>query len=169
MAGNEYPYRGFMLDVSRHYMPAEEIRKLLDAAKILGLNRMHWHLTDDQGWRIEIRKYPKLTGVGSIRGFSYFGGTPGDSRNSGFYGQQEIRDIVAYAGSLGIDVIPEIEIPGHAAAMLAAYPEFGCRRGENGRWENRVEISGGIFPALVCAGNDAALAGLPGADEEPGH
>ena len=157
MAGNEYPYRGFMLDVSRHYMPAEEIRKLLDAAKILGLNRMHWHLTDDQGWRIEIRKYPKLTGVGSIRGFSYFGGTPGDSRNSGFYGQQEIRDIVAYAGSLGIDVIPEIEIPGHAAAMLAAYPEFGCRRGENGRWENRVEISGGIFPALVCAGNDAAL------------
>ena len=146
-----------MLDVCRHYMPADEIRKLLDAAKILGLNRMHWHLSDDQGWRIEIRKYPKLTEIGSVRGTSYFGGTPGDARNCGYYTQQEVRDIVEYAGSLGIEIIPEIEIPGHAAAMLAAYPEFGCRRGETGRWENHVEISGGIFPSLLCAGNDAAL------------
>ena len=152
-----FEYRGFMLDVSRHFMPPEDIRKLLDAAKILGLNRMHWHLTDDQGWRIEIRKYPKLTEAGSVRGDSYFGGTPVDRNNSGFYTRREIRDIVAYAKDLGIEIIPEIEIPGHAAAMLAAYPEFGCRRGETGRWENRVEISGGIFPSLVCAGNDAAL------------
>ena len=152
-----FAYRGFMLDVSRHYMPAGDIRKLLDAAKILGLNRMHWHLTDDQGWRIEILKYPKLTETGSVRGDSYFGGTPADRNNSGFYTRREIRDIVAYAKNLGIEIIPEIEIPGHAAAMLAAYPEFGCRRGETGRWENRVEISGGIFPSLVCAGNDAAL------------
>ena len=158
MAGRVYEHRGFMLDVSRHYMPAEEIRRLLDAAKILGLNRMHWHLTDDQGWRMEIRSYPNLTETGSVRGRSYFGGTPGEERNDGFYSQQEIRDIVAYAGSLGIEVIPEIELPGHAAAMLAAYPELSCRRGEAGRWENRVEISGGIFPALVCAGKDEALA-----------
>ncbi len=157
MAETGFQYRGLMLDVSRHDMPAGEIRKLLYAAKILGLNRFHWHLTDDQGWRIEIRKYPKLTETGSVRGTSYFGGTPVDARNCGYYRQQEVRDIVEYAGSLGMDVIPEIEIPGHAAAMLAAYPEFGCRRGETGRWENRVEISGGIFPSLLCAGNDAAL------------
>ncbi|MBQ6060358.1 MAG: family 20 glycosylhydrolase, partial [Clostridia bacterium] len=157
MAGTGFQYRGFMLDVCRHYMPADEIRKLLDAAKILGLNRMHWHLSDDQGWRIEIRKYPKLTEIGSVRGDSYFGGTPEKERNCGYYTQQEVRDIVEYAGSLGIEIIPEIEIPGHAAAMLAAYPEFGCRRGETGRWENHVEISGGIFPSLLCTGNDAAL------------
>ena len=157
MAGTRMEYRGFMLDVCRHYMLPEEIRKLLDAAKILDLNRMHWHLTDDQGWRIEIRKYPKLTETGSVRGDSYFGGTPIKERNCGFYTQQEIREIVDYAANLGIDIIPEIELPGHAAAMLAAYPEFGCRRGETGRWENRVEISGGIFPNLLCAGSDAAL------------
>ena len=152
-----FKYRGFMLDVSRHYMPPEEIKRLLEAAGMLGLNRFHWHLTDDQGWRIEIRKYPKLTEIGSVRGDSYFGGTPVDRNNSGFYTQREIREIVAYAQKLGIETIPEIEIPGHAAAMLAAYPEYGCRRGETGRWENRVEISGGIFPSLVCAGKDAAL------------
>lgn len=157
MAGTEFGYRGFMLDVCRHYMPADEIRKLLDAVQILGLNRFHWHLSDDQGWRIEIRKYPKLTEIGSVRGDSYFGGTPEKERNCGYYTQQEIREIVAYAKTLGIEVIPEIEIPGHAAAMLAAYPEFGCRRGETGRWENHVEVSGGIFPSLLCAGNDAAL------------
>ena len=122
MAGTRMEYRGFMLDVCRHYMLPEEIRKLLDAAKILDLNRMHWHLTDDQGWRIEIRKYPKLTEVGSVRGDSYFGGTPIKERNCGFYTQQEIREIVDYAANLGIDIIPEIELPGHAAAMLAAYP-----------------------------------------------
>ncbi len=152
-----YEHRGFMLDVSRHYMPPEEIRKLLDAAKTLNLNRMHWHLTDDQGWRAEIRKYPELTRAGSVRGESWFGGVPGGERNSGFYTQAEMRDLVAYAGGLGIDVIPEIEIPGHAAAMLAAYPEFGCRRGESGRWANRVEPGGGIFASLICAGNDRAL------------
>ena len=158
--GTGFAHRGFMLDVSRHYMPPEEIRKLLDAAGILNLNRMHWHLTDDQGWRLEIRKYPELARTGSARGDSRFGGVPAGERNSGYYTQEEVRDLVAYAGSLGIDVIPEIEIPGHAAAMLAAYPEFGCRRGEEGRWENRVETCGGIFASLVCAGSDEALAFL---------
>ena len=131
-------HRGFMLDVSRHYMPMPEIRKLMQAAAILKLNRMHWHLTDDQGWRIEIRKYPLLTETGAARGDSFFGGTPEKERNSGFYTQREIRELVAYAAELGIDIIPEIEIPGHASAMLAAYPEFGCRRRETGRWEERT-------------------------------
>ena len=152
-----FKYRGFMLDVSRHYMPPDEIRRLLKAAAFLHLNRMHWHLTDDQGWRIEIRKYPLLTERGAVRGDSWFGGTPEKERNCGFYTQTEIRELVQYAKSLGIEVIPEIEIPGHAAAMLAAYPGLGCRRGESGRWEEQVEISGGIFPSLVCAGNDQAI------------
>ncbi|MCR5567014.1 MAG: family 20 glycosylhydrolase [Clostridiales bacterium] len=160
MPGATFRHRGFMLDVSRHYMPAEEIRKLLQAAAFLDMNRMHWHLTDDQGWRIEIRKYPLLTEVGAVRGDSFFGGTPVKERNSGFYTQEEIREIVRFAGSLGIEIIPEIEIPGHAAAMLAAYPAFGCRRNETEKWQDHVEISGGIFPSLICAGSDGAIAFL---------
>ena len=157
MNKNDQEYRGFMLDVCRHFMPVEEIKKLLQAAAVLKLNRMHWHLTDDQGWRIEIRKYPLLTEKGAVRGNSFFGGTPETERNSGFYTQEEIRDLVAYAKDLGIEIIPEIEIPGHAAALLAAYPQLGCRRGETGTWEEKVEISGGIFPALVCAGKEETL------------
>ena len=157
MNKKDHEYRGFMLDVCRHFMPLDEIKKLLQAAAVLKLNRMHWHLTDDQGWRIEIRKYPLLTEKGAVRGDSFFGGTPEAERNSGYYTQEEIRDLVAYAKSLGIEIIPEIEIPGHAAAMLAAYPQFGCRRGKTGKWEEKVEISGGIFPALVCAGKEETL------------
>ena len=157
MNKNDQEYRGFMLDVCRHFMHVEEIKKLLQAAAVLKLNRMHWHLTDDQGWRIEIRKYPLLTEKGAVRGNSFFGGTPETARNSGFYTQEEIRDLVAYAKDLGIEIIPEIEIPGHAAALLAAYPQLGCRRGETGTWEEKVEISGGIFPALVCAGKEETL------------
>ena len=155
-----YEYRGFMLDVSRHFMPVNEIKTMLQGAAVLKLNRMHWHLTDDQGWRIEIRKYPLLTEKGARRGDSFFGGTSAKERNSGFYTQAEIREIVAYARELGIEIIPEIEIPGHAAALLASYPHLGCRRGEKGRWEEKVEVSGGIFPALVCAGRDEVTAFL---------
>ncbi len=157
MNKNDHEHRGFMLDVCRHFMPLDEIKKLLQAAAVLKLNRMHWHLTDDQGWRIEIRKYPLLTEKGAVRGDSFFGVTPEAERNSGYYTQEEIRDLVAYAKDLGIEIIPEIEIPGHAAAMLAAYPQFGCRRGKTGVWEEKVEISGGIFPALVCAGKRETL------------
>ena len=160
MAETGFGYRGFMLDSSRHYMPAEEIRQLLRAAAVLGLNRMRWHLTDDQGWRIEIRKYPLLAGKGSVRGDSFFGGTPAGERNCGYYTQAEIRDLIRYAGSLGVEIVPEIEIPGHAAAMLAAYPRFGCRKSETERWRDRVEISGGIFPSLICAGSDGAVSFL---------
>ena len=152
-----------MLDVCRHYMPVNEIRRLLDAAQILGLNRFHWHLSDDQGWRIEIRKYPKLTEVGSVRGDSYFGGTPEKERNCGYYTQQEVRDIVVYAGSLGIEIIPEIEIPGHASAMLAALPQCGCRAvdaaGNVVERPYRYEVlrAAGIYPNLVCAGREEPM------------
>ena len=146
-----------MLDSCRHFFPPEDVKRLLRAAACLGLNRMHWHLTDDQGWRLEIRKYPELTETGSIRGPSFFGGTDPAKNNCGFYTQEEIRDIVRFAGELGIGILPEIEIPGHASAMLAARPRIGCRRGEAGVWPNQVEVSGGIFPALLCAGKDEAL------------
>ncbi len=156
-----HPYLGFMLDVSRHFMPAPDVLKLLDAAALCGLNTMHFHLTDDQGWRVEIKKYPKLAAVGSERGDSYFGSVFETEHNCGFYTQDQIRQIVAHARQRGIQVIPEIEIPGHASAMLAAYPEFGCRRTviQNGAeveiespYDYRVLNTGGIFPNLICAG-----------------
>ena len=161
-----FSYRGFMLDSARHFMPAGDIRKLISAARICGMNRMHWHLTDDQGWRIEIRKYPRLTGTGAARGRSYFGDVSKTENNSGFYTQDEVREIVRFAGENGMEVIPEIEVPGHASAMLAAYPEYGCRRtayGPDGTekdaepWKYAVEISGGIFPNLLCAGKESAV------------
>lgn len=156
-----HPYLGFMLDVSRHFMPAPDVLKLLDAAALCGLNTMHFHLTDDQGWRVEIKKYPTLAAVGSERGDSYFGSVSETEHNCGFYTQDQIRQIVAHARQRGIQVIPEIEIPGHASAMLAAYPEFGCRRTviQNGAeveiespYDYRVLNTGGIFPNLICAG-----------------
>lgn len=163
-----FVHRGFMLDVCRHYMPVPEIRRLLAAASRCGINRMHWHLTDDQGWRLEILKYPRLTEVGAFRGATHFGGVSETENNCGFYTQQEVRDLVAYAATLGIDIIPEIEIPGHAAAILAAYPEMGCRRSRAGQpdaeptdaYPYHVRISGGIFPDLICAGRKETLSFL---------
>lgn len=166
MVQNNRPYLGFMLDVSRHYMPVDHILKLIDAAKLCGLNTLHWHLTDDQSWRIEIKKYPALTQVGSRRGSSYFGKVSQTENNCGFYSQEEIRRVVAYAREKGMEVVPEIEIPGHASAMLAAYPQFGCRREvfRNGLFQEidmpysyEVMTIPGIFPNLICAGKDEAL------------
>lgn len=161
-----FTYRGFMLDVSRHYMPVGEIRRFIKAASICGMNKMHWHLTDDQGWRIEIKKYPKLIEIGSVRGHSYFGDVSETENNSGFYTQEEICELVRYAKELGIEIIPEIEVPGHASAMLAAYPQYGCRRmviheDEKSVIETpyayRVMTTGGIFPNLICAGKDESV------------
>lgn len=160
------PYLGFMLDVSRHFMGVEDVLKLLDAAALCGLNTMHWHLTDDQGWRIEIKRYPKLTQIGSLRGNSYFGNVSETEHNCGYYTQAEIRRVVAYAAERGIQIIPEVEVPGHASAMLAAYPQFGCGRRviRNGTeqeiaapYDYRVVNTGGIFPNLICAGKKEAI------------
>lgn len=161
-----FTHKGFMLDVCRHYMPAEDIRRMLDAAALCGMNRMHWHLTDDQGWRIEIKKYPLLTDIGAKRGPSFFGDVSQTENNCGFYTQEEVRGIVAYAKKLGIEIIPEIEIPGHACAMLAAYPQLGCRRTVWPEWTptdgqagyvHAVRKIGGIFSDLVCAGRDESI------------
>jgi hexosaminidase len=127
-----FAYRGLMLDVGRHFFEVDEIKKILDVMASLKLNRFHWHLTDDQGWRLEIKKYPKLTAISAWRDSTIIGGY-GDfkpfiydgKRNGGFYTQDQAREIVKYAADRNIVVIPEIEMPGHSTAVLAAYPELG--------------------------------------------
>ncbi|MBQ6594598.1 MAG: family 20 glycosylhydrolase [Clostridia bacterium] len=169
------PHRGFMLDVSRHFFPPEAVKRLLRAAAACGANRMHWHLTDDQGWRADLARYPRLARTGGFRGGPALGAAPGTEGNDGFYTREEIRDIVAFAGDLGIEIIPEVDLPGHASALLAAYPEHGCRRRiwRDGRAEDladayryRVLTTGGIFPNLVCAGRDGTLRFLEGILDE---
>ena len=132
----DYPrfkYRGMMLDVSRHFMPKEFIKKFIDIMSIHKMNKFHWHLTDDHGWRIEIKKYPKLTEIGSMRdgtliGHSRFAGKNPKFDNiphGGFYTQEEIKDIIKYAEERFIEIIPEIDMPGHTASLIASYPELG--------------------------------------------
>ncbi len=127
-----FAYRGLMLDVGRHFFEVAEIKKILDVMAALKLNRFHWHLTDDQGWRLEIKKYPKLTSISAWRDSTIIGGY-GDykpfiydgKRSGGFYTQEQAREVVKYAAERNIEVIPEIEMPGHCTAVLAAYPELG--------------------------------------------
>lgn len=129
-----FSWRGAHLDVARHFMPKEFVKKYIDLLALHKMNRFHWHLTDDQGWRIEIRQYPKLTSVGAWRPETLIGHEPGNAaamtfdgkRYGGFYTQDDIREIVAYASARFVTVIPEIEMPGHSQEVVAAYPELGC-------------------------------------------
>jgi hexosaminidase len=131
-----FGWRGFMLDVSRHFFTKVEVEKTLDLMALYKLNTFHWHLVDDQGWRIQIKKYPKLTSVGAWRkgvdwGFPSNSATAYDKhgRYGGFYTQKEIREVVAYAAARHITIVPEIEMPGHSTAALAAYPQYSCTGG----------------------------------------
>jgi len=131
-----FSWRGGHFDVGRHFMPVEFVKKYVDALALHKFNRMHWHLTEDQGWRIEIKKYPKLTEIGSKRketivphSKDQYDGTP----HSGFYTQEEIKEIVAYAAERHVTIVPEIEFPGHCLGAIAAYPELGCLVDENGK------------------------------------
>jgi hexosaminidase len=151
-----FAYRGMHLDVGRHLFPAETIKKYIDMIALQKMNTFHWHLTEDQGWRIEIKKYPKLTEVGAYRNETIVGrprrGGPrvyDSTRYGGFYTQDEVRDIVAYAKSKFVTVIPEIEMPGHALAALASYPELSCTGGPF-----EVATRWGIFDDVYCAGKD---------------
>ncbi len=135
---NDHPrfkYRGMHLDVARHFEPVSFIKKYIDFLSAYKFNTFHWHLTDDQGWRIEIKKYPKLTQVGGYRNGTVIGRYPGAGNDSiysgGFYTQEEIKEVVKYAAERFIDVIPEIEMPGHASAAIAAYPQLSCFPSEN--------------------------------------
>ena len=135
-----FSWRGSMLDVSRHFLPVAAVKKHIDLISRYKLNVLHWHLTDDQGWRIEIKKYPKLTSVGAWR-------TESDgSRYGGFYTQADIRDVVEYARLRGVTVVPEIEMPGHSSAALAAYPELGCTGAPV-----TVPTTWGVFSDIYCA------------------
>lgn len=146
-----FSYRGMHLDVGRHFMPVSFVKKYIDLMAQYKFNQFHWHLTEDQGWRIEIKKYPRLTEIGSKRPQTHEGryspvfkgdGIPVE----GFYTQEQIREVVAYAKRKHINIIPEIELPGHSSAALAAYPEFGCK--EN--YEYKVQQTWGIFKEVFC-------------------
>ncbi len=144
-----------MLDEGRHFQGMDTVLLTLDLMAMLKLNRFHWHLTDDQGWRIEIKKYPRLTEVGSQRAGTsqtILGKVHDGMPHGGFYTQGEIRSIVAYAADRHITIIPEIEMPGHARAALAAYPEYSCTGGPF-----EVATHFGIFPDIFCAGKETTF------------
>ena len=150
-----FAYRGFMIDESRHFFGVDYIKCVIDMLALHNINYFHWHLTDDQGWRIEIKKYPKLTQVGSWRkesiteaGGNNFDGIP----VSGFYTQDEARQVIAYAAERYITVIPEIDLPGHMLAALASYPELGCTGGPY-----EVATRYGVFDDVLCGGNNATM------------
>lgn len=146
-----FAYRGLHFDVSRHFFGVDEVKRYIDIMELHKLNTLHWHLTDDQGWRVEIKKYPGLTEIGSKRKgtcirkeWDNLDGVP----YGGYYTQDQIREVVAYAASKGIDVIPEIDLPGHMLGALAAYPELGCTGGPYEVWTRW-----GVSPDVLCAGN----------------
>ncbi|MGX5819618.1 beta-N-acetylhexosaminidase [Chitinophaga lutea] len=151
-----FAYRGLMLDVGRYYFPVSYVKQFIDVMAHYKLNRFHWHLTEDQGWRIEIKKYPKLQTIASQRRETTkghlregkFDGTP----HGGYYTQEEVKDIVQYAADRHITVVPEIEMPGHAQAALAAYPELGCTGGPY-----EVSTKWGVHKEVYCAGNDTVF------------
>jgi hexosaminidase len=144
-----FAYRGLLLDVGRYYLPVGFIKKTIDQLAIHKMNILHWHLTEDQGWRIEIKKYPKLTEIGSKRKESSLGHlseNQGDGiPHGGFYTQDEIRDLVAYAQTKHVTIVPEIEMPGHSLAALAAYPELGCTGGPY-----EVKSKWGVEEQIYC-------------------
>lgn len=155
-----FSYRGGHFDVVRHFFPVDSVKKFIDMLALHNANTFHWHLTDDQGWRIESKRYPRLSEIGSVRPGTCIGhdfDTSDSIPYGGYYTQQEIRDIVKYAADRHINIIPEIDLPGHMIAALKAYPEYGCTGGPYevwGRW--------GVSEDLLCAGNDSTLAFLDG-------
>ena len=154
---NDWPrfaYRGMHLDVSRHFFPIDSIKVYIDVMAMHNLNKFHLHITDDQGWRIEIKKYPKLTEIGAWRSGTIIGKTMAYDtiRHGGFYTQEELRDLVKYAEDRHITIIPEIDLPGHMLAALASYPELGCTGGPYEVWKRW-----GVSEDVICAGNEQAM------------
>jgi len=147
-----FAYRGLHMDCSRHFFSTDEIKRIMDLMVVFKLNRFHWHLTDDQGWRIEIKKYPELTQIGAFRDgtqIGYDSASSDDIRYGGYYTQEQVKDIVSYAYKLGIEVIPEIDLPGHMQAALATYPKLGCTGGPYAVWHNW-----GVSKEVLCAGKE---------------
>ena len=152
-----FEWRGFMLDEGRHFFGKDEIKRVIDMMAIYKMNRFHWHLTEDQGWRIEIKKYPKLTETGAWRNskvLAYGDVKPDGERYGGFYTQKDIKEIVAYAKKKFIEIIPEIDIPGHSQAAVAAYPEFlAC----DPRDKHEVWLQQGISTDVINVANPKAM------------
>ncbi|MDO4715730.1 MAG: beta-N-acetylhexosaminidase [Bacteroidales bacterium] len=153
-------YRGFMLDVARHFFSKEEVKRILDVMALYKMNRFHWHLTDDQGWRIEIPKYPRLTEVGAIRARSYTnpgqGGQFFDDTEYGrglFYTKADLQEIVTYAKERNIEILPEVDLPGHMVAAIAAYPEFSCDPSKH----YEVRVNAGISHDVLNVGDDRVI------------
>lgn len=168
-----FQYRGLMLDVSRHFFPADFVKKYIDLIALHKMNRLHWHLTDDHGWRIEIKKYPQLTSIGGWRNGTVIGNYPGNGntnqRYGGFYTQAEVKDIVQYAAKRHITIVPEIEMPGHASAAIAAFPFLSCFPNEptvvnkypseatQAKGGKQVQETWGVHTDVYCAGNDTVF------------
>jgi hexosaminidase len=149
----DYPrfkYRSMHLDVGRHFMPVKFVKKYIDLLAMYKINHFHWHLTEDQGWRIQIKKYPKLTEIGAWRDSTLIGhynsGRYDHHKTGGFYTQKEIKDVINYAKKRFITIVPEIEMPGHASAALAAYPKLGCDENAN----YHVKSTWGVFKDIYC-------------------
>ncbi len=166
-----FAYRGSMLDVGRHFFPVSFVKKYIDYLALHKMNYFHWHLTEDQGWRVEIKKYPRLTTVGAFRNGSVIGRYPGkgndETVHGGFYTQDQIKDVVAYAAKRFITIIPEIEMPGHGSAAIAAYPELSCFPevstinyfAKESKWAGdtagkQVQQSWGVYADVFCAGKE---------------
>lgn len=154
-ASPRFPYRGMHLDCVRHFFTVETVKRYIDIMALHGMNRLHWHLTDDQGWRVEIKKYPRLTEVGAWRKGTVLGhnshvndGVP----YGGYYTQDQIKDIVRYAADRYITIIPEIDMPGHMLGALTAYPELGCTGGPYEVW-----CQWGVTDDILCVGKDQTL------------
>lgn len=150
-----FGYRGMHLDCVRHFFGVETVKRYLDIMALHGMNRLHWHLTDDQGWRVEIKKYPRLTEVGGWRNGTTLGhNSPVNDgiRYGGYFTQDEIRDIVRYAANRYITIIPEIDMPGHMVAALTAYPELGCTGGPYEVWG-----MWGVHDDILCVGKDHTI------------
>ncbi|HEX6916367.1 MAG TPA: beta-N-acetylhexosaminidase [Chitinophagaceae bacterium] len=176
-----FGYRGIHLDVCRHFFPVSYVKQYIDYLALHKFNTFHWHLTDDQGWRIEIRKYPLLNTVAAWRNGTIIGRYPGTGNDStrygGYYTQEEIRDVVQYAADRFITVIPEIEMPGHASAAIAAYPELSCFPAEDTKiargtaWAGptkgkQVQQAWGVFDDIFCAGKETTFRFLEGVLDE---
>ncbi len=146
----EYYYRGFMIDSCRHFFTVDEIKKMVDGAALFKFNKFHFHLSDDQGFRMEIDSYPELTNVGSVRYGSHFGkDEDNDLPYGGYYTKEDLKEIVRYCEEKFIDVIPEFDVPGHTSAVISAYPEFSCK-------EEKIQpqTTNGIFSDVLCIGKD---------------
>lgn len=148
-----FAYRGAHFDVSRHFFPQDSVKKFIDILALHNINTLHWHLTDDQGWRVEIKKHPRLTEIGSKRKGTVIGHNSGEYDSipvEGFYTQDQIKEIIKYAADRHITIIPEIDLPGHMLAALTAYPELGCTGGPYDVWQKW-----GVSDEVLCAGNDS--------------